>query len=137
MSRHILVFYGSYRRDRHGINLANWLVDAIKARGDSAELRLREAELLLASGLRTEAEMAFQALEAEPALAARAKTGRAVALIRGGRSAEAEELLLTAVRLDAGLARAWSTLALALVASRRTSLRSVTMSKPQPMARAA
>ena len=38
MSRHILVFYGSYRRDRQGIKLANWLVDAIKARGDSAEL---------------------------------------------------------------------------------------------------
>ena len=38
MSRHILVFYGSYRRDRQGIKLANWIVDAIKARGDSAEL---------------------------------------------------------------------------------------------------
>lgn len=87
------------------------LLTRARLRGDSAELRLREAELLLASGLRTEAEMAFQPLEAEPALAARAKTGRAVALIRGGRSTEAEELLLTAVRLDSGLARAWSTLA--------------------------
>ena len=38
MSRHILVFYGSYRRDRQGIKLANWIVDAIRARGDSAEL---------------------------------------------------------------------------------------------------
>ena len=38
MTRHILVFYGSYRRDRHGIKLAEWLTAAIKARGDSAEL---------------------------------------------------------------------------------------------------
>ena len=38
MSRHILVFYGSYRRDRQGLKLANWLVDAINTRGDRAEL---------------------------------------------------------------------------------------------------
>ena len=38
MSRQILVFYGSYRRDRQGVKLARWLVDAIGARGDSAEL---------------------------------------------------------------------------------------------------
>jgi len=38
MSRHILVFYGSYRRDRQGLKLANWLVDAIDTRGDRAEL---------------------------------------------------------------------------------------------------
>lgn len=38
MPRHILVFYGSYRRDRQGIKLARWLVDALTARGDSAEL---------------------------------------------------------------------------------------------------
>lgn len=38
MARNILVLYGSYRRDRQGIKLANWLVDAIGARGDRAEL---------------------------------------------------------------------------------------------------
>ena len=38
MSRHILVFYGSYRRDRQGIKLARWLVQAINDRGDRAEL---------------------------------------------------------------------------------------------------
>lgn len=38
MSRRILVLYGSYRRDRQGIKLANWLVSAINARGDHAEL---------------------------------------------------------------------------------------------------
>lgn len=38
MPRHILVFYGSYRRDRQGIKLARWIVDALAARGDRAEL---------------------------------------------------------------------------------------------------
>ena len=38
MPRHILVFYGSYRRDRQGIKLARWIVEALNARGDSAEL---------------------------------------------------------------------------------------------------
>lgn len=38
MARKILIFYGSYRRDRHGIKLAEWLVEAIQARGDCAEL---------------------------------------------------------------------------------------------------
>src|SRR3546814_7151781 len=38
MPRHILVFYGSYRQGRQGIKLARWLVDAIDARGDRAEL---------------------------------------------------------------------------------------------------
>jgi NAD(P)H-dependent FMN reductase len=38
MSRHILIFYGSYRQNRQGINLAQWLVDRFQAMGDSAEL---------------------------------------------------------------------------------------------------
>jgi NAD(P)H-dependent FMN reductase len=38
MSHKILVFYGSYRSDRKGIRLADWLVAQIKARGDEAEL---------------------------------------------------------------------------------------------------
>jgi len=38
MTRDILVFYGSYRRDRQGIKLARWIVDALAARGDNAEL---------------------------------------------------------------------------------------------------
>jgi len=38
MRRSILVFYGSYRRDRQGIKLARWIVKAIAARGDDAEL---------------------------------------------------------------------------------------------------
>ena len=38
MSHKILVFYGSYRSDRKGIRLADYLVAQLKARGDDAEL---------------------------------------------------------------------------------------------------
>jgi NAD(P)H-dependent FMN reductase len=38
MSHKILVFYGSYRSDRKGIRLADWLVAQLRARGDDAEL---------------------------------------------------------------------------------------------------
>ncbi|MDE1991576.1 MAG: NAD(P)H-dependent oxidoreductase [Rhizobiaceae bacterium] len=38
MSSKILVFYGSYRSDRKGISLANYIVHEMLARGDNAEL---------------------------------------------------------------------------------------------------
>jgi NAD(P)H-dependent FMN reductase len=38
MSNRILVFYGSYRSDRMGIRLADYLVDQLRRRGDDAEL---------------------------------------------------------------------------------------------------
>lgn len=38
MSRDFLIFYGSYRQDRQGIHLANWLVDQFRLAGDKAEL---------------------------------------------------------------------------------------------------
>lgn len=38
MSDRILIFYGSYRSDRQGIRLAEWLVRAFVERGASAEL---------------------------------------------------------------------------------------------------
>lgn len=38
MSRHILVFYGSYRRDRMGIRLARWLTAQLNERDFDAEL---------------------------------------------------------------------------------------------------
>lgn len=38
MSDNILIFYGSYRRDRQGISLAEWLIRAFTARGAAAEL---------------------------------------------------------------------------------------------------
>jgi NAD(P)H-dependent FMN reductase len=38
MSNRILVFYGSYRSDRTGIRLAEYVVDQLRPRGDDAEL---------------------------------------------------------------------------------------------------
>ena len=38
MSDRILIFYGSYRSDRQGIHLANWLVRAFAERSAAAEL---------------------------------------------------------------------------------------------------
>ena len=38
MSNRILVFYGSYRSDRMGIRLAEFLVDRLRKRGDAVEL---------------------------------------------------------------------------------------------------
>lgn len=38
MSNRILVFYGSYRSDRTGIRLAEYVVDQLRRRGDDAEL---------------------------------------------------------------------------------------------------
>jgi NAD(P)H-dependent FMN reductase len=38
MSNRILVFYGSYRSDRMGIRLAQFVVDGFRARGDDVEL---------------------------------------------------------------------------------------------------
>src|SRR5258708_3514929 len=38
MGNRILVFYGSYRSDRLGIRLANFIVEGFRARGDDVEL---------------------------------------------------------------------------------------------------
>ena len=38
MSNRILVFYGSYRSDRMGIRLAQFIVEGLRARGDDVEL---------------------------------------------------------------------------------------------------
>jgi NAD(P)H-dependent FMN reductase len=38
MAEHILVFYGSYRSDRMGIRLADFIVAGLNARGEEAEL---------------------------------------------------------------------------------------------------
>jgi NAD(P)H-dependent FMN reductase len=38
MNHRILVFYGSYRSDRKGVRLADYLVNAMRARGDAVEL---------------------------------------------------------------------------------------------------
>ncbi len=38
MSHRILVFYGSYRSDRMGIRLAQFVVEGLRGRGDDVEL---------------------------------------------------------------------------------------------------
>jgi NAD(P)H-dependent FMN reductase len=38
MANRILVFYGSYRSDRMGIRLANYMLEGFRARGDDVEL---------------------------------------------------------------------------------------------------
>jgi NAD(P)H-dependent FMN reductase len=38
MNNRILVFYGSYRSDRFGIRLANFVVEGFRTRGDDVEL---------------------------------------------------------------------------------------------------
>ena len=38
MTHRILVFYGSYRSDRMGIRLANYIVEGLRARGEDVEL---------------------------------------------------------------------------------------------------
>lgn len=46
MSRKILVFYGSYRTERQGIKLANWILAQCHQAGDEAELIDAKAENL-------------------------------------------------------------------------------------------
>ncbi len=67
MSRTILVFYGSYRRDRQGIKLARWIVEAIGARGDNAELVDAKAVDL---PMLDQRHSDYRAGEAPPAMAA-------------------------------------------------------------------
>ena len=38
MANRILIFYGSYRADRMGIRLADYVVSAFRERGDDADL---------------------------------------------------------------------------------------------------
>ena len=38
MAQKFLVFYGSYRRDRMGIRLADYVVNSFRDRGDDCEL---------------------------------------------------------------------------------------------------
>ena len=46
MSHNILVFYGSYRSDRMGIRLANFIVARLRARGETVD-RNKDGALFL------------------------------------------------------------------------------------------
>jgi Flp pilus assembly protein TadD len=87
---------------------AGELILRARSRYAGPELSLREAELMLAGDAVNDAARAFQALEAEPGVRARALTGRGISAIRAGQDAAAETLLAAAVQQDASLARAWS-----------------------------
>jgi len=87
---------------------AGELILRANARYAGPELSLREAELMLAGGGVEQAARAFQALEADPVVGARALAGRGIAAIRAGQDGAAEGLLAAAVARDASLARAWS-----------------------------
>ena len=70
MSDRILIFYGSYRSDRQGIRLAEWLVRAFAERGAQAELIDAKAiDLPMLDRMYKE----YPAGEAPPALAALAE----------------------------------------------------------------
>ena len=87
------------------------------ARFPGPEVSLRQAELMLAADSLAEAATAFQALETDPVVGARALAGRGIAAIRAGHPDAADALLADAVARDPALARAWS--ARAVLADRR------------------
>ena len=87
---------------------AGELILRARARFAGPELSLREAELMLAAGAVADAAKAFQQLEADPVVGARALAGRGIAAIRAEQDAAAEQLLAAAVARDPSLARAWS-----------------------------
>jgi len=70
MADRILIFYGSYRSDRQGIRLAQWLVRAFAERGAAAELiDAKAVDLPMLDRMYKE----YPASEAPPALAALAE----------------------------------------------------------------
>ena len=83
MPDHVLVFYGSYRRDRMGIRLADFVVSGLAARGADAELiDAREVALPMLDRMYKE----YQPGSAPPALeqlAAKIKAADAFVFITG------------------------------------------------------
>ncbi|MGL6043002.1 MAG: tetratricopeptide repeat protein [Sandaracinobacteroides sp.] len=84
------------------------LILRARVRFPGPEISLREAELMLAHGSIPEAAMAFQSLEADPVVGARALVGRGIAAIRAGEDDAADKLLEAGLVRDPSLARAWS-----------------------------
>ena len=83
MPDHVLVFYGSYRRDRMGIRLADFVVSGLAARGADAELiDAREVALPMLDRMYKE----YQPGSAPPALeqlAAKIKAADAFVFVTG------------------------------------------------------
>ncbi|WP_199555112.1 tetratricopeptide repeat protein [Sandaracinobacteroides hominis] len=108
------------------------LIRAAEARNPGPELELRKAELLLAAGALDEAQTAFQKLEADAAVAARAKVGRSIALLNAGHPNQADTLLAEALALDPSMVRGWS--ARGVLADRRGDWKSAEASYAQGLA---
>jgi NAD(P)H-dependent FMN reductase len=83
MSHKILVFYGSYRSDRKGIRLAQWLVAQFQARGDDAELIDAKAVGLPMLDRMYKEYPQGQAPEALETLASKIKTADAFVFVTG------------------------------------------------------
>ena len=83
MSHKILVFYGSYRSDRKGIRLADWLVAQLNARGDDAELIDAKAVGLPMLDRMYKEHPKGQAPEALEALAGKIKAADAFVFVTG------------------------------------------------------
>jgi Flp pilus assembly protein TadD len=84
------------------------LILRAQTRFPGPEIKLREAELMLAAGSIPDAATAFQALESDPVVGPRAQVGRGIAAIRAGEDAAADKLLAAGLARDPSLARAWS-----------------------------
>ncbi|MBS9719516.1 NAD(P)H-dependent oxidoreductase [Tianweitania sp. BSSL-BM11] len=83
MSHRILVFYGSYRRDRLGIRLATFLVEAFAKRGHDAELIDAKAVGLPMLDRMYKEYPAGEAPEAMEMLAAKIKAADAFVFVAG------------------------------------------------------
>lgn len=83
MPDNILVFYGSYRADRKGIHLANYVVAKLKDRGDDAELiDARDVDLPMLDRMYKEYDPG-QAPAAMEALAKKIKAADAFVFVAG------------------------------------------------------
>lgn len=78
-----------------------------RAAQDGPEVALREMELLMAAGALDAAMAGYDRLAAEPSVAARAGVGKGVALLRLGRTEEAEAALAAGLQIDPALVRGW------------------------------
>lgn len=87
------------------------IIARLAATHDSPELRLRSAELALASAAAAEAITWFSALTDVPETAARARQGLGLAEYRIGDHAAAQKSLEAAVAIDPALLRSWIALA--------------------------
>lgn len=98
------------------LEAARDIIARTAAEQDSAELRLRAAELALANNALPEAQAGFSALTGDAAIAARAQQGLGLVKFRQGDRAGAKAAFDAAVAADPALVRSW--IALGVIADR-------------------